>query len=85
MLDITKFTAVNIETDGGCDEQNAFIQVKDGGGSVIATGSCVIQDDGENDGLGWDEAAPGDNVGGCTALVTPANVSAAESLVVTIT
>lgn len=72
--------AVNIETDGPCDEINAFVAVKNGVGAVLATGSCVIQDatpggddinaDGYNDGLGFDEASGADNVAGCTAVLS---------------
>lgn len=94
--DVDHVQAVNIETDGPCDEINAFVAVKNGAGAVLATGSCVIEDadpagddidsDGFNDGLGFDEAGASDNVAGCTAVLsgTP-NVADIEFLTVTMT
>jgi hypothetical protein len=64
--DITEFQAVNIETVADCEQLNAFVQVKDAQGKVIATGACAIDADG---GMGFDEANGVDNVPGCTAIV----------------
>ena len=94
--DVDHVKAVNIETDGACDEQNAFVAVKNAGGTTFATGSCVIEDadpagddidaDGFNDGLGYDEASPGDNVAGCTAALSGlVNVADIWFLTVTMT
>ena len=89
--DITKVTHVNIETSADCNQINAFIAVKDGGGSILATGFCQISGDGvqttgpADDGLGYDEGFnSGDNVPGCTAVLDATiDVSAIEFLVVT--
>jgi len=73
--DITEFKAVNIETVPSCNQINAFIEVRDAAGNVIASGSCQISGDGtpttgvDDDGLGFDEAGTADNVPGCTAIV----------------
>ena len=91
--DITKATHVNIETVAGCDQINAFVQVEDIGGAVLATGSCQISGDGvqttgpADDGLGYDEGFnSGDNLPGCTALLSAeVDVADIESLVVTMT
>src|SRR3990172_2262677 len=70
--DITEFKAVNIETVPGCDKINAFVEVLDGSGSVIASGNCQISGDSdgstdpgdppEDDGLGYDELGTADNL-----------------------
>jgi hypothetical protein len=90
VADITEFKAVNIETVADCDHINAFIEVRDGSGSPIASGNCEVN---LEDGLGFDEASASDNVPGCTAFVgtdTVANddlpdVAPAVQLVVTMT
>jgi hypothetical protein len=99
--DITEFKAVNIESSTDCDMINVFIEVHDaddGGGNVIASGTCQISGDGapggvDDDGLGFDELGIDDNVPGCTAIVGSdtladddlPDVVDAESLVVTMT
>ena len=67
----------SIETVPGCDQINAFIEVRDASGYVIASGSCQIDRDGtpttdvDDDSLGFDEAGKADNMPGCTAFVGP--------------
>jgi len=95
--DITEFKAVNIETSADCNLINAFIEVRNGSNVTIASGTCQMSGDGtpgsgpEDDGLGYDELSPADNVPGCTISVgidttgpdDLPNVADAEFLVVT--
>ncbi len=90
--DIVHVQAVNIETTASCNDQNAYVAVKNAAGTTLATGSCTISGDGTpgsgpaDDGLGWLEAATADNVPGCTALLngTP-NIGDIAFLTVTMT
>ena len=83
--DIEHAYAVNIETVAGCDQINAFVAVKNSAGAVMAIGSCEISAGAtspgpggpsgpnggiDNDGLGFNEGSPVDNVPGCTAVLS---------------
>jgi hypothetical protein len=80
--DITKASMVNIETVADCVNINLYVQLQNGtGGNLDGVGFCEVTSTG---GFGFNELSPGDNVPGCTVVLTHSvAVADIEKLVVT--
>jgi acetyl-CoA carboxylase carboxyltransferase component len=80
--DITKASMVNIETVADCVNINLHVQLQNGsGGNLDGVGFCEVTSTG---GFGYNETNAGDNVPGCTVVLTHSvAVADIEKLVVT--